>query len=475
MRASRRIAAAIVVPILLINPATPALADEPAGTTAPELYFTGLTPHQPLGRHVYFKPVFSDDVVRVSTEVDGHLDFVNATVARSRGVPVNLDTTPDDTDVDVTVRVYDATQHYAELTTTVHTEYTAPTATIAPADYTLLHGMATITASDLPDDVAAVVLRQGHEISRATAAPWELTWDTTTATRPATGSTSVMIDVIDRAGNTTTYQRYYRIDDEGPEVFPELSPPNVVSAGNFWFQPVLADESGVDHVEFWIDGALRSTSTAGFRYDFGQVSRRTTIEVRARDVNGYASTTDVPVTVDADGPTVTSITPGSNALVRGKYVTSVLSATDISGIQFAFPVNGETISGYRAPYTGRFPLGKDGKFTLEWSATDLWMHTTFVRRTVIVDNTRPTLKITSGPRSGAKVRGTVRIGASAADRNGVARVQLLINGKLVATDSRAGYAFSFNSAKYGKTIKIQLRAYDRAGNYVYTSARTIRR
>jgi hypothetical protein len=61
---------------------------------------------------------------------------------------------------------------------------------------------------------------------------------------------------------------------------------------------------------------------------------------------------------------------------------------------------------------------------------------------------------------------------AATDRNGVARVQLLVNGKVVATDSKAGYSFALNPKKYGKTFTVQLRAYDKAGNVRYTGKLT---
>jgi hypothetical protein len=69
---------------------------------------------------------------------------------------------------------------------------------------------------------------------------------------------------------------------------------------------------------------------------------------------------------------------------------------------------------------------------------------------VIVDNTRPALKVTKAPKSGAKVSGPVKITASATDRNGVNRVELVINGKVVARDVKAGYSFAIKAKKYGK-------------------------
>jgi hypothetical protein len=94
---------------------------------------------------------------------------------------------------------------------------------------------------------------------------------------------------------------------------------------------------------------------------------------------------------------------------------------------------------------------------------------------LIADNKAPTVKITSGPKSGAKVKGTVTVKVSAGDASGVARVELLINGKVVAKDVSAAYVFKIKVSKFPKTMKIQIRAVDRVGNTATTATRTWKR
>lgn len=79
------------------------------------------------------------------------------------------------------------------------------------------------------------------------------------------------------------------------------------------------------------------------------------------------------------------------------------------------------------------------------------------------------------PKNGAKLTKTFKITASARDRYGVARVQLLVNGETVATDTNAAYSFTVNPKKYGKKFTVQIRAYDKAGNIQYTAKRTYHR
>ncbi|MBG0560501.1 Ig-like domain-containing protein [Actinoplanes aureus] len=93
-------------------------------------------------------------------------------------------------------------------------------------------------------------------------------------------------------------------------------------------------------------------------------------------------------------------------------------------------------------------------------------------RTAITHNQGPTVSITKAPRNKAKVKGTVKVYVKAADAAGVARVELVVNGKVVSKDVKAGYVLSVNTAKRKKRMKVQVRAYDKLGNVTYTTIRT---
>jgi subtilisin family serine protease len=77
------------------------------------------------------------------------------------------------------------------------------------------------------------------------------------------------------------------------------------------------------------------------------------------------------------------------------------------------------------------------------------------------DVTRPAVAFVAVP---AILRGRVTITAAAADQHGVAKVQLYAAGKLVATDTTAPYALTWQTPAKGATVRLELRAYDRAGN-----------
>ncbi|BCY05221.1 hypothetical protein L3i22_003090 [Actinoplanes sp. L3-i22] len=437
----------------------PALAD----TTEAVANSTGLTEGQPLGRSVYFKPTFGDDILAVRTLVNGAYPyFTTADRARDTGVMANFTGVADDTDAEVTVEFYTAPNVHTDLTTKVHTDFVAPTATFTPVGG-LVHDTTTITATPQSDDVAAVVLsRAGTEISRATAAPWQLTWDT--AGSPVTSV--VTLQVIDRGGNITTTYGHFTVDNAGPSVDVD----RITWHGRHTLDARFSDPSGVDRVEWWVDGVLASSAET-LNYDFGESSDTLDVVIKAWDRNGHGSVTPFQLRVDADAPTLVSNTPANGTLVRGTSVNASVVLADEVGVWNVIPIHGLTGLDQEAPFTGKFKLGKDGRQILKWFVEDGFSNQTIVYQNVIVDNTKPTLTVSSGPKNGAKVKGTVKIGAKAADKNGIAKVQLLVNGKVVATDTKAGYAFSINTAKYGKTIKIAIRAYDRAGNVVAVPTR----
>ena len=128
------------------------------------------------------------------------------------------------------------------------------------------------------------------------------------------------------------------------------------------------------------------------------------------------------------------------------------------------------------PYAVKYNSGRLNRAVkFQWKVYDRAGNSAVYNRTLIADNKVPTVKITSGPKNGAKVKGTVTLKASASDSSGIARVELLINGKVVAKDTTSGYSFKIKVSKYGKKIKMRVRAVDKLGNAVKTSTRTWKR
>jgi len=464
---ARSAAVAALAGSLIIAGGTPAHADgEPLAVVS-----TGLTEGQLIGSQTLLHPVLTGtDITQVQVIANGVVQHTYTSVPAALPLQFSyLVTWPDQ--IAVTIRIADAAGETAEATTTVHLDAVLPRATFSPASGSTVHGTSvTVTAVTVSDDVARIDLIDASStvLASATEAPWSLSRDLPAGVAE---QISLLLRVYDIAGNKITYQLNYAVDNHGPKITVDWPYGSVTGAvpGGSTFNPYVSvqDTAGVDHVEWWSEGALVSTGTA-LVYDFGKTSRTVAFEVRAWDKLGNESITPVTVRVDTTGPTITSVTPAPGAFVRGTYYHSTVKASDPSGIGW-MTLNGWGID---AASNSVVSVGKDGTRVWTWVVYDSFGNPSTVKRTVTVDNTKPSLKVTSAPKNGAKVKGTVKVKASASDRNGINRVELLINGKVVATDTTSGYSFSINTKKYGKKFKVQLRAYDKAGNSYTTSTRT---
>jgi thermitase len=185
---------------------------------------------------------------------------------------------------------------------------------------------------------------------------------------------------------------------------------------------------------------------------------------------------------DTDAPTITGVSnPGVNWRRRGIVTvtpTGVVDNTGGSGIRnvtlYADGVykTQDLAAPFSLPYN---TAGRNGPVNLQLRVYDKAGNRTTFDRTFIADNTVPKVKITSAPKNKAKVKGTVKIAVTASDTYGMRRVEMLINGKVVQTDTTSSYNFSFSASKQAKTMKVQIRAIDLAGNVKYETTRTYTR
>ncbi|GAA2652116.1 S8 family serine peptidase [Paractinoplanes durhamensis] len=181
------------------------------------------------------------------------------------------------------------------------------------------------------------------------------------------------------------------------------------------------------------------------------------------------------VVLDDSGPTATGLSPATGTRVRGTFFASISGVADPSGIAYTqLFANGKLVGNdVTYPYGMSVPTGTgNGTMTLAWRMVDKLGNVTTYTRYPIVDNAAPTVSISKAPGNKAKVKGTVKVYVSATDPSGIARVELLINGKVVAADATASYLLAVNTGKVAKTMKVQVRAYDRLGNVRSTSTRT---
>ncbi|MET8152037.1 S8 family serine peptidase [Actinoplanes sp. NPDC049668] len=365
------------------------------------------------------------------------------------------------------VRVYDYAGNSAEQTRAVRVDSIAPTGTIdAPLEGALVRGgPVDVVFTATADDVVRV---QANETALTPTGERQWTGQVTLI-----ADQKIYFDVYDRAGNITGLTRTLVVDDVAPTgvIDEPLSGRHVRGAVDVHFsqtsretlRSVRVNGVPMTNVGVWGWQARIVPPASG------------DIEVVAEDLAGNEVRVKNRVVVDNDGPTATAVSPASGTKVRGTFTTGLSGVADVSGVTRAeLWWNGKYVDVDRtAPYalpvkTGTF----SGNVNLSWRLSDKLGNTRTYTRTVVADNKAPAVSITKAPKNKAKVKGTVKVSVKATDTSGIARVELLVNGKVVAKDTASAYLLSFNSKKQPKTMKVRIRAYDKLGNVAYTTTRT---
>ena len=283
----------------------------------------------------------------------------------------------------------------------------------------------------------------------------------------------ITVRAFDAAGNTGEKTTKVRADVLAPEA--TLTPAfGARVRGVVTFRPtnVSGDTARIELVDDYGTVVARSTAAPWtMTWNTRGLNGAQSVAVRVFDHADNGSHDSGTYHVDNAGPAVSSITPGNRALVRGSVRTTA-KATDPSGISSVRVTGGKATS---SPWAWTVTPKAQGAHTIEWVVTDKLGNTTTARRVVVNDTVAPALKLTKAPKNNAKLTKNTTLAAAASDRNGIAKVQLLVNGKVVATDTKAGYSFTLNPKKYGKKFTVQLRAYDKAGNVRTLGKRTYRR
>jgi Bacterial Ig domain len=175
-------------------------------------------------------------------------------------------------------------------------------------------------------------------------------------------------------------------------------------------------------------------------------------------------------------PTVALTAPPAGSYVHGT-VTITANASDqqtVANVQFKVDntfLATVTTPPYQAPWDTT--TASTGAHTISATATDGAGLTATDSRVVEVDNTPPTVALTS-PVAGANVSGTVQMAASASDVGSggtVAKVDFLVDGNVVATSTAAPYTANWVTTTYANgTHTVAARATDLAGNVTTTAA-----
>ncbi|SDH76495.1 Outer membrane protein assembly factor BamB, contains PQQ-like beta-propeller repeat [Fervidobacterium changbaicum] len=175
---------------------------------------------------------------------------------------------------------------------------------------------------------------------------------------------------------------------------------------------------------------------------------------------------------DNTPPSVSITSPTNNSYVSGT-ISVVVDATDANGIsKVEFYVNTTKVSEKTtAPYT--FNLNttsySDGQYTLKAVAYDRAGNTKEASVSVKIDNTPPSVSITS-PTNNSYVSGTISVTADATDANGISKVEFYVNTTKVSEKTTAPYTFNLNTTGYSDgQYTLKAVAYDGSGKSSETS------
>ncbi|MCY1018218.1 PHB depolymerase family esterase [Pyxidicoccus sp. MSG2] len=166
--------------------------------------------------------------------------------------------------------------------------------------------------------------------------------------------------------------------------------------------------------------------------------------------------------IDQTADTTETVSNFPHKVYRDGSGNAKVETWEMTGMGHGVPVDAQ----YSFPGSSTV-CGTAGAYLLDVNICAVYYQAQFFGLTGAVtpgDTTPPTVNVTA-PANGATVSGTVTVTASASDAVGVARVEFLVDGSTVSTDTAAPYEFAWNSTGVSNgTHTLGARAFDAAGN-----------
>jgi subtilisin family serine protease len=313
------------------------------------------------------------------------------------------------------------------------------------------------------------------------SAPFNFSWDSTSAT---TGSHTLFAVAIDTAGNTANSTTISVTVDRTLPTVSMTAPASgaLISGTAVSLSATASDNIGIGRVDFYRDGnvLLGTDNSSPYGISWNSTSATSgahTISAVAVDTAGNTKTsTVVNVTVDNTGPTVSLSAPANGAFVMGTITISATASDNVAMAKVEFYrdsnvlLSTDTSSPYSLSWNSTTVTS--GAHTLYAIAQDTaGNRTTSAVRNITVDNTAPTVAITS-PANGAQVtkNTTVNINANASDNIGVVKVEFYVNNVLKCTNTAPAYTCAWLVPNLKATFSLKATSYDAVGK---TASHTI--
>ena len=425
----------------------------------------------------------SDDVGLASVEalVDGTV--IGSKTAAPFNFPIDYGTYSEGPH-QITARATDTAGHVATTAfpTPITVDNTKPKVKVlSPAKGSPVSGTITVTVDVVDTAIQMVDLwldGGSRHIGTRTSPPWTFTLDTTTMTQGDHFLVASAYDWAMNFGDNILDWHNVIVDNT-----PDLQPPTVTltapvagaAIGPFTkITGTTADDVKVVRVDFLLDGGLvssYSTAAGPFSFDLGNGATAGPHQLTAKVFDGSGKTglsAAIPVVVDLTPPSVAITEPATGSAVKG-VIPVVGAVSDDTGISYLMLFVDGGLRGATATPPWSFSLDTaqigGGAHTLQLKAIDSASNSAASAVvTINVDVLPPTVAITS-PAGGGTVRGLVDVTASASDANGVAAVELAVDGTLRETVTAAPYLFHLDTTTLADGLhSVAATAVDRAGN-----------
>lgn len=376
---------------------------------------------------------------------------------------------------------------------------TAPTINLtAPSAGSTISGTVAVSANAADNTgVAGVQFKlDGNNLgSEDTSSPYSISWNTAAAN---SGNHTLTAVARDAADNMTT-SGSVSVTVAAPPSTGDTTPPNTsITSGpqnptastnaSFGFNGSdNTTASGNLIFECKLDTGAFATCSSPKSYSDLAVGQHT-FSVRARDAAGNTDASPAAATWSINAPSASDNTPPTVAITSptGGTVSGTItlsanandpgsSTTGIAGVQFK--LNGQNLAAETTTAPYRIDLDTksraNGAYILTAIARDGAGNTTTSSPISFTvnnpappgqDTTKPFTSITA-PINGATVAGLVTVQASASDNNSVSRVDFVLDGGVVYSDTTTPYTFTGDSTQVDDgSHTLQAKAYDPAGN-----------
>ena len=345
---------------------------------------------------------------------------------------------------------------------------TPPTATLtSPSAGATLSGTVTLsaTASDNLGVARVDFLVDGQPVGSDTTAPYSLSWDTTTL---GSGSHSVAAQALDTWGNVGTSGAVsVTLNNPGFASYdPTLKVPKCATVGARCTSGSLLKGRGPLGPEANAPNTLHNSCADGTGGEYQTDESLEGLTVATTDGSPLApgKTVTITATVWAYAYFPTDVlhlygASDANNPVWTHIATLTPSAGGLTTISTTYTLPAGGLQAIRGNY--RYNGAAGACTTGEWDDRD---DLVFAVASGGGDTSAPTTSITA-PSAGSTVSGTVTLSASASDNVGVTRVDFVVDGQPVGSDTTAPYSLSWDTNTVGNgSHSVVARALDAGGN-----------